>query len=182
MYGYIYDIYLFFYLEVVKYVGKVKNKPCKSGYDWPWLALTAPPKQGRHFKQPSRLKHAYLGSNKHLSSKFESVRAKKYVQIGMRKVLLRGCWPLRSVPALLAVAIYVLNILKGFFIRALILYFPFFIPSINLLTGYRSGYVSMSLVVVTTVVSCIAVVCVSFEPRRPVLNALARLSWFSRLA
>ena len=45
MYGYIYDIYLFFYLEVVKYVGKVKNKPCKSGFevvelersgDWHW--------------------------------------------------------------------------------------------------------------------------------------------------
>ena len=144
MYGYIYDIYLFLYLEVVKYVGKVKNKPCKSGYDWPWLALTAPPKQGRHLKQPSRLKHAYLGSNKHLSSKFESVRAKKYIQIGMRKVLLRGCWPLRSVPALLAVAIR-FKPFKSFFIRAFILYFPFFIPSINLLSGYRSGYVSMHL-------------------------------------
>ena len=33
MYGYIYDIYLFLYLEVVKCVGKVKNKPCKSGFE-----------------------------------------------------------------------------------------------------------------------------------------------------
>ena len=33
MYGYIYDIYLFLYLEVVKCVGKVENKPCKSGFE-----------------------------------------------------------------------------------------------------------------------------------------------------
>ena len=32
MYGYIYDIYLLLYLEVVKCVGKVKNKPRKSGF------------------------------------------------------------------------------------------------------------------------------------------------------
>ena len=123
--------------------------------------MAARPKQGRHFKQPSRLKHAYLGSNKHLSSKFESVRAKKCIQIGVRKVLLRGCWPLQSVPALLAVEIR-FKPFKSFFICAFILHFPFFIRSINLLSGYRSGYVSMSLVVVTTALS---VVCVSFEPR-----------------
>ena len=105
MYGYTYDIYLLLDLEVVKYVGEVKNKPRKSGFEVVKLqrsrdaALTARPKQVHHFKQPSRLKHAYLGSNKHLSSKFESVRAKKYTQIGVRKVLLLGCWSLRSVHA-----------------------------------------------------------------------------------
>ena len=45
MYGYIYDIYSLLYLEVAKYVGKGKNKPCKSGFevvelersrDWHW--------------------------------------------------------------------------------------------------------------------------------------------------
>ena len=53
-----------------------------------------------------------------------------------------------------------------FFIRAFILHFLFFIPSFNVLSGCRSGYVSISLVAVTTAVSCVAVVCVSFEPRR----------------
>ena len=52
-----------------------------------------------------------------------------------------------------------------FFIRAFILHFLFFIPSFNVLSGYRSGYVSISLVAVTTAVSCVAVVRVSFEPR-----------------
>ena len=33
MYGYIYDIYESPYLKVVKYVGKVKDKPCKSGFE-----------------------------------------------------------------------------------------------------------------------------------------------------
>ena len=62
----------------------------------------------------------------------------------------------------------ILNLLKAFFffIRAFILHFLFFIPSFNVLSGCRSGYVSISLVAVTTAVSCVAVVCVSFEPRR----------------
>ena len=33
MYGYIYDIYLLLYLEVLKYVGNMKNKPCESGFE-----------------------------------------------------------------------------------------------------------------------------------------------------
>lgn len=95
MYGSIYDIYLFIYLEVAKYFRKVKNKPCKSGFevvelersrDW---HLTVRPKQTHHFKRRSRLKHAYvayvrvdlesLGSNKHFCSKFVRVGAKKYM-------------------------------------------------------------------------------------------------------
>ena len=45
MYGYTYDIYLLLDLEVVIYVGEVKNKPRKSGFevvklqrsrDWHW--------------------------------------------------------------------------------------------------------------------------------------------------
>ena len=33
MYGYIYDSYLLLYLEVVKFVENMKNKPCESGFE-----------------------------------------------------------------------------------------------------------------------------------------------------
>ena len=61
----------------------------------PWLALTARPKHGHHFKRASRLKHAYLKyvqvdmeslrSNKHLSSKFVRVWAKNLCKSAFEK-------------------------------------------------------------------------------------------------
>ena len=55
MYGYIYDIYLLLYLEVVKCVGKVKNKSCKSGFEVVEL-------------ERSRDWHSLLGQNKVIAS------------------------------------------------------------------------------------------------------------------
>ena len=82
----------------------------------------------------------------------------------LQKWILKNCTMLTSFQKP-TIAIHFKPFKSFFFIRAYILHLLFFIPSFNVLSGCRSGYVSISLVAVTTAVSCVAVVCVSFEPR-----------------